>query len=294
MRNIVAAALLLSAFPLCARVHQHGQNLTINVDSDRRVTECSQIDVLYGRERIAMTEENVSGVRGLRSLSVKAPQNGGVYVLAADDSAYSVKACKAVWDGNARDVTTQFRGGELTANIPDDVDGVVYFIVRAPRGAALELDSHNGPVDVVDFDGTLNAHSHNGPIDLRNVGGNITADAHNGPIGLTGGSGIVKLDAQNGPISVKLDGRSWLGGSLDAHAHNGPMTVRLPSDYRSGVVVESDGHGPFSCRAEGCRGARQRWANDDDDSPRRVEFGSGPAIVRLSATNGPVAIRDRE
>src|ERR1051326_942547 len=195
MRKTVAAALLLSALPLCARMHQNGRNLTVNIDRDR-VTDCSQIDVLYGHERILMSAEDVKGVRGLRSLSVKAPKNGGVYVVGADDSAYSVQACKAAWDGNARDITTEFRGGELTANIPDDVDGVVYFIVRAPRGASLELESYNGPTGVMDFDGTLNAHTHNGPLDLRNVAGNITAEAHNGPIGFTGGSGVVKLDAQ--------------------------------------------------------------------------------------------------
>jgi len=293
MRKTVAAALFLLALPLCARVHQHGRNLTINIGDVDRVTECRDIVVLYGGDRLPMTEEDVPAARGLRSLSVRPPEQGGVYVLGTDDSSYSVKSCKAAWEGSTRDVTTVLRGGELSANVPDDVDAIVYFIVRAPRGASLELDSHNGPLDIADFNGTLNAHTHNGPIELKNVAGNITADAHNGPIGFTGGSGVVKLDAQNGPITVKLNGRSWLSGSLEAHAHNGPMSLKLPNDYRSGVVVESEGHGPFSCRAEGCRTARQRMF-DDDDAPRRVEFGSGPAVVHLSASNGPVSIKDRD
>jgi hypothetical protein len=90
---------------------------------------------------------------------------------------------------------------------------------------------------------------------------------------------------------VKLDGGSWVGGSLDAHSHNGPLSVKVPNDYRSGVIVESDGHGPMSCRAEACRQARRPW---DDDSPRRIELGSGPTAVRLSTENGPVSVRERD
>ena len=119
----------------------------------------------------------------------------------------------------------------------------------------------------------------------------ITAEAHNGPISFKGGSGVVKLDAQNGPITVKLDGDSWLGGSLDAHSHNGPMSVKVPNDYRSGVVVESDGRGHVSCHAEACRQARRTW---DDETPRRIELGSGPTVVRLSTVNGPVSVKERD
>src|SRR5207244_4069771 len=83
-------------------------------------------------------------------------------------------------------------------------------------------------------------------------------------------SGTVKLDAQNGPISVKLNGQSWPSGTLEAHAHNGPLSLKLPAGYRSGVVVESDGHGPVSCHAEACRNARRSY-DDDDNMPRRIE-----------------------
>src|SRR2546430_9784908 len=65
----------------------------------------------------------------------------------------------------------------------------------------------------------------------------------------SGGSGSAKLNATNGPITVKLRGDSW-NGSLDAHTENGPMSLRIPPTFRSGVVVESDGHGPVSCRAD--------------------------------------------
>jgi hypothetical protein len=79
--------------------------------------------------------------------------------------------------------------------------------------------------------------------------------------------------------------------------------VKIPRGYNSGVVVESSGRAPFSCRAEGCDQwrAQMRRTNDDDDDDRgyhgrshRVELGAGRADVRLSTVNGPVTIKDEE
>ena len=290
MRRTFAALIAFAALPLFASYRHSGHTLTINTDDRDRVTQCSQIHVIYDGDRVPVIEEEVTRVRGLRSLSVTPATNGGVYVYGTDDATYSVKACKAVQDGDANILTTQLRGNELTADIPEDVKGVVYFIVRAPRNASLELESHNGPVAVHEFNGTLNAHTHNGPLSLDDVTGNITAEAHNGPISFSGRSGVVKIDSHNGPVSIYLDGSSF-DGSLDAHSQNGPLTLHLPSGYRSGVVVDADGHGPVSCHASGCRDARKSWY---DDAPRRYEFGSGATVVRLSVGNGPLSIRDSD
>jgi hypothetical protein len=111
------------------------------------------------------------------------------------------------------------------------------------------------------------------------------------------------VQASNGPLSIQLDGNSWLGGTLDASTKNGPLSVKIPRGYNSGVVVESSGRGPLSCRAEGCeqwRAATRRAADDDDDDygwrdndrARRIELGNGRADVHLSTVNGPVTIKD--
>jgi hypothetical protein len=283
MRRILAIVFSIAALPLLAR--SHNRDVTINTrDFDEPITRCDQIEVYYDGDRVPMIEEDVPAA-GLRSLRIHSSRNGGVRVTGWDQSSYSVKACKA---GNAR---VSSRGDEISAEIPEGDDAIVYFIVRAPRNGSLDLQALNGELGVHDFTGTLSARTTNGPISLSSVNGTITAEAHNGPITFKGGSGVVKLDATNGPITVKLDGDAWLGGSLDAHSHNGPLSLRVPNDYRSGVVVESDGHGPVSCRTEACGRARRTW---DDDTPRRIELGSGPAVVRLSTVNGPVSVREQD
>jgi hypothetical protein len=117
-------------------------------------------------------------------------------------------------------------------------------------------------------------------------------------VSIKGGSGNMKVQASNGPISVSLDGSSWEGGTLEASTRNGPLSVKVPRSFNSGVLVEAEGRGPVSCRAEACEGqyrARHRggWS-DDDEIPRRFEFGRGPQVVKLSTVNGPVTIKDAE
>src|SRR5205807_2492514 len=115
---------------------------------------------------------------------------------------------------------------------------------------------------------------------LDAVSGKIDVEAHNGPISFSGHSGTITLQADNGPISVKLDGDAWLDGSLDVHSHNGPLSLKVPSGYRSGVVVNADGRGPVTCRAAVCREARRRAVDEDEEWPRHIELGSGPTAVR--------------
>lgn len=299
MRRALAIILGLSAFPLVGGYHSHrheysnhGSSVRITASDTEGLTSCSQIEVIFDGERVPVVEEEVAQVASLRSLKIHPPQNSGVRVTGSDSSTFGVKTCKAMRGGDVRSITTSVRGDELTSDIPDDTDAVVYYIVSAPRNATLELETHNGEIGVTSFTGTLTAHTTNGPISLKDVNGTVVAEAQNGPVSFSGGSGTVKLDTQNGPLSIKLANGSWDGGALDAHAQNGPLSVSMPTGYRSGVVVETDGHGPLSCHAEACRNARRTW--DEDDGPRRIELGSGTQVIHVSAGNGPVSVRERD
>jgi len=52
--------------------------------------------------------------------------------------------------------------------------------------------------------------------------------------------------------------------------------------------VESTNYAPVSCKASICDNARKTW----DDEHRRIEFGSSPAMIRLSTVNGPVSVQE--
>jgi hypothetical protein len=291
MKRLLAIGLLtLLVVPAAFARGRHSRNVSISTEDDETITSCGQIRVSFDDEDAVRAEEQIDA-SGLRSLVVKADYNGGVHVTGWDGSGYQITACKAARTAaDLADLHASLRGNELTTTGPEDRQSIVYFLVRAPRGADLKLEATNGGIGLRNVSGTVVANTTNGPISIRESSGTITADAQNGPIDLAGGSGTMKLYAQNGPIGVKLAGTSW-NGSIDAQTQNGPLTLKVPRDYRSGVVVESDGHSPFSCRAEACRQSIRSW---DDEDARRVELGSGATVVRLSTHNGPVSVRDRE
>jgi len=180
-------------------------------------------------------------------------------------------------------------GGELRATGPSDNDWVVAYRILAPDRADLNIESRNGPVAFRGLNGKLVARLNNGPVSLDDVDGEVDVVTKNGPVSIEGGSGNIKLRATNGPLSVRLHGASF-NGNLDATTQNGPLTVKLPQSYGSRVVVEARGHGPISCHADECGSARGQWW-DDDERPRRFEFGRGAENVRVSTVNGPVTIR---
>jgi len=286
---MILMALLISA-PLFARNH----NVSFD-DDNGNATDCSALSVRFDGHRIPVTTEQVR-IGNPRALRVTTGSNGGIRVVGG--SSYSVLACKAVDASlDASSIQVNYDGAEVSASGPDSEDWIVYFIVQTPPNATLDLQANNGPMSVRDFNGTLTAHTQNGPLSIKNSTGSIDASAQNGPVSIAGGGGNVKLSATNGPVSVKLDGTSWDGGTLDASTKNGPVSLKIPRGFRSGVLVESLGGGPVSCRAEDCSATRNRVItsdDDDNDRPRRIELGSGAQVIHLSSVNGPVSIKDRE
>jgi DUF4097 and DUF4098 domain-containing protein YvlB len=286
---IAALALALPAYASHGRYNSHG--FTVNIeDDDQNLTDCGQIHVTYDDRDVPMISESVP-VSGLRSLRIRSDRNGGIHVTGGAGT-LAVKACKASALGDARNIRVNLSGNEITADADREDYSVVYYIVSVPRGASLDLSANNGPISIQSVDGSVTASAHNGPISVKDSAGTLDISTQNGPISFAGDAGNVKLRATNGPISVRLAGGYWNSGSLDASTQNGPLSLHLPRGYRSGVLVESDGNGPVTCRAEACRDVRRFNDEGEDDRPRRIELGSGARAVTLSTNNGPIAVKE--
>lgn len=291
MKRILITLAFAGLITTTAEAKHGGGHMSIDVAGEE-ITSCDQLRVTFGDDRTQgfRAEEQVA-VGNVKSLKVQAAKNGGIYVSGARGSSYSVTACKAAeLQDSLRDLRVDVRGNEITASGSDDRNWIVYFLVSVPRGADIDLSASNGPISIRNVNGKVVAHATNGPISARQSSGTLDLDTQNGPISLHGGSGNVKLNAQNGPISVRFDSTTW-DGSLEANTQNGPLSVRMPAGFLSGLVVESNGRGPVSCRSEACRDARRSF---DDDDHRRIELGSGPAVVRMSTVNGPISVKDSE
>src|SRR6266852_4705131 len=243
---------------------------------DGPAADCSDLHIrLDGERPTIQSEERTVSKAEAPVLRVHEVENGAVQVQGWDKDAYSVTACKAAVGGDAARLLSQIKltvqGGEVSVSGPhgDREDWTVYLLIRAPRSADIEVTAHNGPVS------------------LYSVNGKITTRATNGPISFSGTSGKLRLHTQNGPISVSL-GANWDGSELVADAVNGPLTLRVPSGFKSSFLVESNGHSPVSGHASICSEARKTW----DDDHRRIEYGSGSPVIRLSTENGPISVAD--
>jgi putative adhesin len=281
-----------------ARASHHRHSVNISDGHRQPATDCADLRIRFDDQDAAVRSEEHTLTRAeAGSLQVQPHTNGGLQVVGWDKDTYSVTACKAA-AGPADEaerilsqITLSVQPGRVSTNGPgSEEDWTVYLLMRVPKAANLAMETMNGPLALYDVDGKVTAKTHNGPIRLRNFSGEAEISAVNGPISLEGGKGSVKIHTENGPINVELAGSAWTGAGLTADAHNGPVTLSVPSGFQSSFVVESTNHAPVSCKASICESARRTW----DDEHRRIEYGNGPATIRLSTVNGPVSVRDSQ
>lgn len=281
--------------------HSHnrwGHGTSINSNAEAAGDNCDDHFNVVFDGRDAYTAEDARTLAPseyANGLDVSAAQNGGVLVRGWDKNEVLVKACKAVAadsDGEAKDRLAQLKmtinGNQVRATGPSDNDRewTVHFLINVPRNIKLSLNAHNGPLDIHDVVGTVNAETVNGPIDIKRCSGEIVAEATNGPVDIFRSSGNIRVRTQNGPLNVELAGTSWNGQGLEASAQNGPIKLRIPTNYKSGVEVSSRGYSPFHCATDACAGASKDW----DDQNKSVKLGGQPTVVHMSTVNGPVSI----
>jgi hypothetical protein len=257
------------------------------------IRACSDVDISFdGTAEVSRSEEKLSIPMTSSVLTITPSRDGGVTVFGGTENDYSIIVCKAAPGTSAegqsllRQIRPTTQRNELSVEGPSGQQWEAFFIIQAPKGAELDVRSDNGPVELREVTGKFAVDVRNGPVAIARSAGEFDIEARNGPINFAGNTGTIRLNAENGPIIVVLSGASWKDGSLQARAKNGPLSLKVGDTFRSGVVVESDGDSPMSCNARICSEARKTW----NDHLRRIEIGSGPVVVRMSAKDGPVDV----
>jgi hypothetical protein len=261
---------------------------------DGPAADCNALHIRLNDERPTIEPEERSVSKSeARVLRVHPLKNGGAQVQGWDKDTYSITACKAAVGSDARQLLSQIKlsvkDGDVSVDGPssESNDWTVFLLIRTPKAADVEVTTHNGPVSFYSVDGKLHARATNGPISVEGFSGEADISAENGPISFEGNAGKLRLHTQNGPISVSVGGSTWTGDGLVADAVNGPLTLHVPSGFQSAFLVESSEHAPVSCHASICSETRRTW----DDDHRRIEFGSGSPLIRLSTHNGPISVQ---
>lgn len=168
----------------------------------------------------------------------------------------------------ADDVRVSADGGRLQATGPDTrrrESWGVSWEVMVPRDTDLDVETHNGGIDVTEVRGRVRLEARNGGLDLRGVGGDVVART------------------RNGGLSVELDGRRWDGEGLDAETRNGGVTVIVPDGYSARLETGTVNGGmqvDFPVTVQGRIGRRLS-----------TTLGEGGPTIRAITTNGGVEIR---
>jgi hypothetical protein len=261
--------------------------------NDFPAESCSDLRVRFDHhDPVLDSEERTITKSEAPTLRVLADSNGGLYVQGWDRDNYSVTLCKAAESGpDAQSILSEihlsFSNGELGISRPHSIEHwAAHLLIRAPKASSLDLQVNNGPMSVYHVDGNLKIRAQNGPVSVAGCTGQLDLSSQNGPVTLRENAGQQNIRSENGPLTLSLSGDSWNGSGLEAHSTNGPVTLRVPSGFKSGVILESDGYGPFRCDSSVCSEGRKTW----DDNHKRVEFGSGQTVVRVSTVNGPVSV----
>jgi hypothetical protein len=264
---------------------------------DDAATTCSDLHVRFDDENPIMdSEERTLTKSEASTLRIDNLVNAGVQARGWDKDTYSVTACKFAdrRDRDAKGLLAQIKmsieGGHVSITGPNHGDHerwAVQLLVRTPRGANLEIKTQNGPASFSEVDGKIYVRAENGPVSMSNCTGEADVASRNGPISISGKSGKLRLHTENGPISVALQSPNWTDGGLVADAVNGPVSLSVPTELNTSFLLESTGHSPITCNASVCKSARKTF---DDNDNRRIEYGSGTPVIRLSTVNGPVTV----
>lgn len=265
---LIASALLAVAIAHPALAWSH-----VSVEAPPDAEGCEAIRVRFG-DVAAVRDVQTLAVVGGTPLRLHAPSSVGVRVTGWDRADFEITACKAARDAEALSrISVSAPRGVVSVSGVDGDTAALFFHVKAPRGATLDLAAENGPIS------------------FSRVRGAVTAEAENGPVSLRGVSGDWNVKVTNGPLSARFAGTRWEGKGLVAETVNGPLTVRLDPRFDSALRVSGPGHSPFRCRATACADVR-RSSPDDEGDERVFEIGRGEPSVRLSTVNGPVTISD--
>jgi DUF4097 and DUF4098 domain-containing protein YvlB len=288
---VIWAAVAVTAAP---NAFSHRHALAIVTAASFPAESCSASEFRFdGHDALVQSEEKTISKAEAPTLRVRGDSNGGVYIEGWDQDNYSVTLCKATESGPGAEATLSqmhlvLKDGELRISSPNSNDRWgTHLLIRAPKAASLDVHVANGPMTLTHVDGNVKVRAQNGPVTVKGCSGELDLTAQNGPVTLEENSGKQTIHAENGPLTLSLSGSSWSGTGLEARTTNGPVTLQVPSGYQSGVTLEAQGSSPFRCSAAVCSEGRKTW----DENDRRVEFGSGPTLIRISTVNGPVSVR---
>jgi DUF4097 and DUF4098 domain-containing protein YvlB len=299
MRKLIVLAMALPLFVWAANAgeHDHSRNSSVTMSDDTSSDDCrDHLRVGNDDYRSTVRDEELKTVSN-QPLTITAEHNGGIQVTTWDKPEFSLKLCKQVAaddESQGRKLLAETRleinGSNISVRTPseDHYSLGTVLLVKAPQGASLNLNVHNGGVSLNGFTGTAEAHAKNGGISFKRSSGKLTAEAQNGGVSIKDCGGDVNATVQNGGLSLTLPER-WEGKGLDAHARNGGLVVSVPKNFNAGLEIVASEHTAIICKNSICDQGQHTW----DSGHKMFRMGGSNPQIRATTDNGGIVIEER-
>jgi hypothetical protein len=231
-------------------------------------------DVARGsRDGAHVCEVREVTLRPRDTLAVDSAPNGGIRVSGENRKDVLVRAKVQAWAED--EAQARALAAEVVVHTDDTIraDGPdrrgrqgwsVSYEIQAPRATALNLQTHNGGIEIT------------------NVRGDLDFETTNGGLRLDGVAGNVRGRTTNGGVDVTLAGARWDGEALDVRTTNGGVRMRVPEKYSARLETRTVNGGlniDFPVTVQGRVGREIT-----------TTLGAGGPLVRAETTNGGVQI----
>jgi hypothetical protein len=174
--------------------------------------------------------------------------------------------------------------------------------VTLPKGAAAEIESSGGGIDIADLDGKVTAESSGGGVDATHLGGAAVLSSSGGSIDGTNIAGDIDASSSGGGVEIR-EAR----GRVVAESSGGAVSVHFAAGNAKGGDLSSSGGG-VSAQVDPTVGleidASSSGGSVDCDLPLTVRGrvgrnevhgtlnGGGP-LLKLDSSGGGIAISSR-
>jgi len=163
-----------------------------------------------------------------------------------------------------------------------DWRGRVDFDDQLKSDVDLDIESHNGRLDVAHIAGDVRAVTHNGSINVSAEGDTVFAKTHNGEIQVEAGGAQVTLRTHNGRITADLSRCKSVTGSVVSH--NG--RIKLTLDPEASVRLR--------CRTHNGRIRSNLPMTTTEIGRRSLDgtVGAGEGKLAVTTHNGGIALEN--
>lgn len=175
--------------------------------------------------------------------------NGSITANGADVTDCNIVAtitARAATEEEARELAEQVEislepsGDTLTAKIKKPTSLFnksvgVSLDVTVPHRTNLDLETHNGAVEIADITGDVRALTHNGKVTTVRVAGSTVLETHNGSISVMSTSGDAKLKTHNGSVKAFYAESAPSAGDISIITHNGSIELQTPPDLSARI-----------------------------------------------------------